>query len=391
MVNQPYCLCGQLASYGASKYQDIPTHCVSCKDEYDMIEIFIYKCKCGKLASYGESIYQEKPTHCEQCKTTSMIHIRNRYCIYEDCKNTPIYGHLVSKPILLANCVQYCETHKQPNTYNLLKYTTVDSLRDSVCKYNTCEKRAQWGYTGPVRFIREGKFGYNYISIFCGDHRKEDMINIPGYIRRCRGIASSELKDLSECPYNNVGNPKCRVEYTINYNGKINVSSLRQFCTECFLRSFPDDSRNDKLKTKSKELRVQKMLQNEFPTYTFIHNKPIWTGECECTHRRRIDFRTLIGNTLLAVEVDEDQHKMYNEKEDIRYNDLYMVHSGKWIFIRYNPDSYKNEKGKLVKPADTYRLGILKDFIQTHIQRIQSEQNKELIEIHKLFFDAHAK
>ena len=129
------------------------------------------------------------------------------------------------------------------------------------------------------------------------------------------------------------------------------------------------------------------MLQTEFPSYTFIHNKPIWTGECECTHRRRIDFRTLIGNTLLAVEVDEDQHKMYKEGEDIRYNDLFMVHSGKWIFIRYNPDSYKNEKGKLVKPADTYRLGILKDCIQTHIQRIQSEENKELLEIYKLFFD----
>ena len=89
----------------------------------------------------------------------------------------------------------------------------------------------------------------------------------------------------------------------------------------------------------------------------------------------------------MAVEVDEDQHKMYKEGEDIRYNDLFMVHSGKWIFIRYNPDSYKNEKGKLVKPADTYRLGILKDCIQTHIQRIQSEENKELLEIYKLFFD----
>jgi hypothetical protein len=39
---------------------------------------------------------------------------------------------------------------------------------------------------------------------------------------------------------------------------------------------------------------------------------------------------------LRCVETDENAH---NEKdEEIRYDDLYMVHSGKWIFIRFNPD-----------------------------------------------------
>ena len=43
---------------------------------------------------------------------------------------------------------------------------------------------------------------------------------------------------------------------------------------------------------------------------------------------------------MLAIETDENQHKNYSKEDEIpRYNDLY-------IFIWFNPDKYKNEKGK---------------------------------------------
>ena len=63
---------------------------------------------------------------------------------------------------------------------------------------------------------------------------------------------------------------------------------------------------------------VRDYLKEEF--HGFIHDVPLWTGNCDCSHRRRIDFRKLIGNTLLCVEVDEFQHKRYSEKdEEIRF------------------------------------------------------------------------
>jgi len=47
----------------------------------------------------------------------------------------------------------------------------------------------------------------------------------------------------------------------------------------------------------------------------------------------------------LADETDEHAHQGYDEKdEDIRYNDLYMVHSGKWVYIRFNPDMTRHRK-----------------------------------------------
>jgi hypothetical protein len=60
---------------------------------------------------------------------------------------------------------------------------------------------------------------------------------------------------------------------------------------------------------------------------------------------------------MLAVEVDEGQHKAksYHEDVDARYNDLAMVFGGKWVFIRFNPDSHADADGKV--PWDSLRTG----------------------------------
>ena len=114
----------------------------------------------------------------------------------------------------------------------------------------------------------------------------------------------------------------------------------------------------------------------------------MYTGDCDCSHRRRIDFRMLIDGTVLAVEVDERQHSSYDKKDDeIRYDDLYMVFSGKWIFIRFNPDSYTDCKGNRKNQNIKSRLPVLLTEIQRQLKRIQNGENKELVEIHKLYYD----
>ena len=55
-----------------------------------------------------------------------------------------------------------------------------------------------------------------------------------------------------------------------------------------------------------------------------------------------------------------------------------MIHSGKWIFIRFNPD------GKDVDIED--KLDKLLDTIKEQIVRIEREENIELVEIIKLFY-----
>ena len=43
-----------------------------------------------------------------------------------------------------------------------------------------------------------------------------------------------------------------------------------------------------------------------------------------------------------------------------------MVHSGKWIFIRFNPDSYVDKKGKKQNTLLKRRLEVLKKYISRY-------------------------
>jgi len=89
---------------------------------------------------------------------------------------------------------------------------------------------------------------------------------------------------------------------------------------------------------------------------------------------------------MKCIETDENQHKSYNKKdEELRYDDLMMIHGGKFIFIRFNPDKYK-KNGKNVNSMIYTRLTMLKNEIEKQIERITNEEN-DLIEIIHLFFD----
>ena len=150
------------------------------------------------------------------------------------------------------------------------------------------------------------------------------------------------------------------------------------WCATCFRHKFPNDPRSI-ISSTSRELLVRKRIDEEFDG--FIHDKTMYTGHCDCTHRRRIDHRKLVGNTMIAVETDEFAHVSYDEVDEIiRYDDLYMIFSGKWIYIRFNPDDNRSK----VDFED--KLNALIDTIHACIERIENEENDELVEIIKLFY-----
>ena len=150
------------------------------------------------------------------------------------------------------------------------------------------------------------------------------------------------------------------------------------YCATCFKRVFPNDERSKVIYTHTKEIMVRNVINANFEG--FIHDKPLYTMNCDCSHRRRIDHRKLIGNTILAIETDEFGHRSYDQHdEEIRYDDLYMIHSGKWIFIRFNPDDNISD----VDIDD--KLNKLIETINDCILRIERNENTELVEIIKLY------
>ena len=96
----------------------------------------------------------------------------------------------------------------------------------------------------------------------------------------------------------------------------------------------------------------------------------------------------LINNTLLCIETDENQHKLYSiQDEQDRYNDLLSSFTCKYIFIRFNPDTYNNTIGKKCNPSISTRLSTLKEEIDKQIKRIENGENNDLLEIKYLYFD----
>ena len=200
-------------------------------------------------------------------------------------------------------------------------------------------------------------------------------------------------KKPTACRYDYIKDPfKCsnhlrRCKNCINWiDSHCSNKKYDNYCARCFKRLFPDDTRSLVIYEHSKEILVRNALSKKAydndKFKNFIHDSPIYTGDCKCTHRRRIDHRKLFGNTILAIETDEFSHKGYDKKdEQLRYDDLYMIHSGKWIFIRFNPDNTKDIKINIFD-----RINVLINEIEKQIMRIENEENNDLLEIIYLFY-----
>jgi hypothetical protein len=207
---------------------------------------------------------------------------------------------------------------------------------------------------------------------------KSDKCVAHGGGKRCNepNCHSSAIGKTDKCKAHGGGNrcPNC-IDWPDSRSGSVKYDG---YCATCFKRVFPNDERSKIIYTHTKEIMVRNAINTNFEG--FVHDRPLYTDNCDCTHRRRIDHRKLIGNTILAVETDEFGHRGYDQHdEEIRYDDLYMIHSGKWIFIRFNPDD------NFSKVDIDDKLDKLIETMDECILRIEREENTQLLEIIKLY------
>jgi hypothetical protein len=338
------------------------THCVSCKMD-GMENVKAPRCQgCKKKQPFFGLDKTKAATHCADCKSDDMINVRSRMCI--KCENVlPRYG-------LPNGKATHCKTCSTP---------------EMICLNRKCEicnkKQPVFGYEGqrPIRCAT------------CKNNDMQDLITKKCIIcKKVSAIYGFEGKEYNHCAscsepgMINIKdrNKRCKQE-SCSLRGN---QKYRGYCTHCFQHLFPNDPLCLEMYCKTYETKVRNVLIEN--NLNFVHNKPIYHSGCDCSSRRRIDFWKNIGNTILAIEVDENQHSGYDKTdEEIRYDDLFMHFSGKWIFIRFNPNKYK--KGDTTyNPKMHERIPKLLDEIEKHIERIDKGKNKELVEIHHLFFNS---
>ena len=282
---------------------------------------------CRNQASYGENYCI--PIRCKEHKED--YNLVSKLCHGGDkCKTTPRYNFDGELKGL------YCLKHRTEGMIN---------VKDKTCEYPDCKIRATYNNKGCIQ------------ATFCNEHKKNGMVD--------------------------VRHPACKANFCLGTRGN---PKYKGNCASCFQHLFPNDPLSFQIRSKTKEIAVRDYINSCFEG--FQHDTSLWTGNCDCTHRRRIDHRKLIGNTLLCIETDENQHRGYDENdEEIRYDDLFMLHGGKFVYIRFNPDKFKNKDGNTLNPMISTRLPFLKIEIQKQIKRIEHDENTDLLEVIKLYYD----
>jgi len=133
-------------------------------------------------------------------------------------------------------------------------------------------------------------------------------------------------------------------------------------------------------------------ILTQLPLPGWVWDKPIYvdfSGGC-CVSKRRIDLRLLVEHPIkglfwLCIEIDENQHKYYaSDYEEERYNDLFVDFSGRYVFLRVNPDSFKIQ-GHKVDPSFEERFSTVKRAIKIVIENGPLRDN--LVEVHHVFYD----
>ena len=381
-----------------------PLYCKTCKSD-DMIDVKNIKCINCKIHQPIYNIKGEKPLYCKNCKNDDMIDVKNKKCITCNIKQCRFNYPNEKKGIYCADCSLngmidifatkciICNLHepsfnlpneKKPTHCNACKTDNMIDIKHNKCV--VCNLvQPTFNYVSENKPTHCKKCALNnmvnvkhkkYMCIVC--NKKRPSFNYsnktkPEYCANCK------LKNMVDLVSN-----KCKNNCTTC----VNNNKYDGYCTFCFIHLFPNDERTINIKSKSKEMQVVCHIINLYND--FIYNKPFYVdlenGCCET--KRRIDLRMLINNTMLCIEIDENQHKYYiKQDEEKRYNDLFMDFSGKYIFIRYNPDKYKCVNNKINNPHFNTRINILKETINNQIMRILNDENNDLIEIYHLYYD----
>jgi hypothetical protein len=226
------------------------------------------------------------------------------------------------------------------------------NTKHSKCTEKGCDSLAGFGHSGQN-------------AEYCSKHKKTGMVDVKH--KMCI------LCNLTQA----------RIKYS-------------WYCLRCFIYTFPNQkiSRNFKIKETHVTDFIKENLRNLDWSFDTI------PGGCS---KRRPDCFVDCFTHVVIVEIDENQHKDYDEScENKRIMQLYEDFSKRSVvFIRFNPDTYINKDGKkilssfkdhnglgipIVRSQKEWmsRLNILKDVINHWI----SEIPEKAVTIEYLFYDS---
>ena len=308
-----------------------------------------------------------------------MIDVKHTRCEFSGCSSSPSYRFEAD-----THC-RFCSVHKLDGMFD---------AKHRKCAEGGCDKSPSFNYIGENK------------PLYCNDQKLEDMFDVKHDKCENMGCKIRPLYNIINekkgkfCVVHKKSNMidvisrKCISEWcaTITHNNKYDGH-----CLFCYINLYPDKPVVRNFKTK--ETYIVNHVRENFPGFTWITDKRVQDG---CS-RRRPDLLLDMGNQVVVVEIDENQHNNYDcSCENKRLMEISQdIGHRPLVFVRFNPDAYINSKNENIKSCwKSNQSGIFiinkesnKDWInrlkilENQINYwINNETNKTLEVVH-LFYD----
>ncbi len=354
--------CGSHANFGIKGTKTV-LYCGTHKDPTLHVNVRSKKCAepgCDSIPSYTAP-GSTKMTHCGKhagCVEDGWKNRRMKHCIGTNCNRTAVYGPKYGR---LVHCPEHRVHGDAPsvfctadNCFKEASYGELFAKRKTRCK--THKTKRHFTNNHPLCVIdgcweRAIFAGYYWpeFPIHCDVHKESRDINIiEAKCQRC-GLMQHLRADSSLCN-------DCH-----GFDAVVIVRQAR------------------------KEIVIKRIIQAAGIDMT--HNR-VPAGSCL---KYRPDFVVDYGYLILIIEVDEDQHRTYPcECEQMRMFNIAQDFGGiPVVFIRYNPDKYKNNVGKQGTPSTDRLVDVIKSFGPDRFQVSETylRADRFLLQVMYLFYD----
>jgi hypothetical protein len=350
--------CKECNGNGLCPHQRIKQNCVEC-DGASICEHKKRRSRCIECKGGSICPHEKLRARCKDCNGSEMCEHQRRRQICVECNGSQVCPHQLRKSRCQeCNGTEIC-AHKNS------KYNCVECNGKNVCEH----KRLQYQCTEC-----NGR-------LICEHGTRKSIC------KECDGAYICEHKmQRNQCII-------CTPSSACQHCQAISIlgSHWKPLCFRCYCVLHPDAVIPRKFKLK--ENYVVEALKTRFQeTVTMVIDKKV-EGGCS---RRRPDVSIDFGSHCLMIEIDEHHHASY-ACEEKRMMDLFEdVGFRKIVFLRFNPDSYR-QNGKVYRSPFGYTpTGILKlhqeEFdrriaeLVTRI-RVHSHEPAELFTVEFLFYN----
>ena len=295
--------CIECGGKGRCSHQKIKNTCMECHGvnicDHNKRRSRCIECNGGSICPH-----QKLKSRCVECNGNQICIHKRRKELCVDCEGSATCPHELRR----SRCIDCKGSEICPHSKN--KLTCVECHGKNICEHDTL--------------------------------REQCII--------CHGSRTCEHdKRLSSC-ITCTPSSGCQHCHTISIVG----SKWKPYCFRCYCVLNPDAIIPRKYKLK--EHHVVDALKAHFKEQiTMIFDKAI-EGGCS---KKRPDVSIDFGSHYIMIEIDENRHVNYSCEEK-RMVELYEdVGFRKIIFLRFNPDGYKEGTHKYISPFKYTRSGIL--------------------------------